>query len=107
MSERVIWTGTENPLTAEALENAKNAWIAGSYTATAKNDKCYILWGEKPVLSIAARESDGAWELVMAQNPNMGPFPDKVMDKYVELMAPVLNKILTAPSAEITETPQP
>ena len=91
MNERVVWSGDHNPLTEEALTGVQDIWIrGGDYTAVPKGDVCYVAWGKKPVMSFAARkEPDGVWSLVMGQNPNMGPFPDKVMDNFEKILSPI------------------
>ena len=87
MNERVIWEGDENLLTEERLEGVGDIWFrGGDYTAVPKDGKCYIHWGQKPVLVIADEEKDGTHKLIMRQNPNMGEFPDKVMDRYAVMM---------------------
>lgn len=97
MNDRVVWTGDVNPLTKDVLKDVGSVWIAGSYTAHAENGKCYIAWGQKPVLSFSTQETaDGKWEMIMRQNPKMGTFPDKVMDNYEKLLAPVVEHITRA-----------
>lgn len=96
MNERVVWRGDRNPLTEQNLADAAAVWVrGGDYTAVPKDDKCFIRWGkDKAVLLITAREAEGgAWELVMSQNPKMEAFPDKVMDRFVEILRDVTAKL--------------
>ena len=96
MNERVLWRGDRNPLTEQNLTDAAGVWVrGGDYAAVPGDEKCFIRWGkDKAVLLITAREPEpGSWELVMSQNPKMGPFPDKVMDRFVDVLRDVTGKL--------------
>lgn len=104
MNDRVVWSGDHDPLTPENLDAAAAVWIhAGPYEAFTARGRCYIRWGDKPVLSFSSMEREpDKWELVMSQNPKMGPFPEAVMDRYVVILRDVIDRLTreTGPSSE-------
>lgn len=100
-----VWTGDRNPINETNLKAVENVWISlGAYKAREKAGTCYVLWGDKAILSFVPQEKeDGSWEVLMRQNPKMGRFPDQVMDRYRKGLAEVISTLTQEPEP----SPQP
>lgn len=106
MNDRTVWSGDRNPITPENIDAAKAVWIrGGDYDVASENGQCYIDWGKKRILALVPMErGPGQWDLVLRQNPNMGMFPDKVMDGYATMLRPLVEKLTrveVSPAPEI------